>query len=67
MSKKTEPLPRFQTEAEERAYWESHDSAVDWGKAERVRLPNSKRRSISGSRRLTQLKPASAPKSPGSR
>ena len=23
----TGPVPRFETEAEERAYWESHDSA----------------------------------------
>lgn len=36
------PIPAFETEAEERAFWESHDSAdyVDWSKAERVRLPN---------------------------
>ncbi len=44
MSKKPDPLPQFQTEADERAYWESHDSAdhVDWSKAEGVRLPNLK-------------------------
>lgn len=36
------PVPRFETEAEERAYWESHDSAehLDWSQAERVTLPN---------------------------
>jgi len=36
--------PRFRSEAEERAFWETHDSAdkVDWSKAERVRFPNLK-------------------------
>ena len=38
------PIPRFKTEAEERKFWETHDSTdyVDWSKAERVRLPNLK-------------------------
>ena len=42
MTRKLKPIPKFMTEAEERAYWESHDSSdhVDWGKAERVRMPN---------------------------
>jgi predicted DNA binding CopG/RHH family protein len=33
---------RFTTEAEERAWWESHDSSgiIDWSRAEPVRLPN---------------------------
>lgn len=37
-----ERIPRFQNEAEERAYWESHDSAahLDWSQAERVAMPN---------------------------
>ena len=36
--------PEFATEAEERAFWESHDSAdyVDWSQAQRLRLPNLK-------------------------
>ena len=44
MSKKTEATPKFKTEAEERLYWETHDSSahVDWSKAQRVRLPNLK-------------------------
>lgn len=44
MSRKTKAAPTFATEAEERAFWESHDSAdyVDWSKAERARLPNLK-------------------------
>jgi len=43
MKKPTE-TPRFRTEAEERAFWEAHDSAgrVDWTQAQRVRLPNLK-------------------------
>jgi predicted DNA binding CopG/RHH family protein len=34
----------FETEAEERAFWEANDSAghIDWAKAESVRLPNLK-------------------------
>jgi predicted DNA binding CopG/RHH family protein len=39
---KPRPILSFETEAAERRFWESHDSTdyVDWGKAERVRLPN---------------------------
>ncbi|MFZ1681799.1 MAG: BrnA antitoxin family protein [Rhizobiaceae bacterium] len=50
----TKPKPAFVSEAEERAWWESHDSAgqVDWSKAERVRLPNLKPSSVSISLRL---------------
>ncbi len=42
--KKLKPIPHFKTEAEERTFWETHDSTeyVDWSKAERVRLPNLK-------------------------
>jgi predicted DNA binding CopG/RHH family protein len=44
MSDKNKPVPLFKTEAEERAYWESHDSTVyvDWSKTEKVLLPNLK-------------------------
>ena len=44
MSKKRKPIPVFKSEAEERAFWESHDSTdyVDWSKAKRVRFPNLK-------------------------
>ena len=44
MPKTRNPIPAFATEAEERAFWEQHDSAdrIDWTKAERVRLPNLK-------------------------
>ncbi len=42
MSKKLKPVPFFETEAEERHFWETHDSMdyVDWSKARRVQFPN---------------------------
>lgn len=44
MSKKRKPIPAFKSEAEERAFWESHDSTdyADWSEAKRVRFPNLK-------------------------
>ena len=44
MSRKRKPIPVFRSEAEERAFWESHDSIdyVDWNTAEPVRFPNLK-------------------------
>ena len=44
MRKKRKPIPKFSSEAEERAFWESRDSTefVDWSRAERVRLPGLK-------------------------
>jgi len=37
-------IPRFQSEAAERRFWETHDSTeyVDWSKARRVTFPNLK-------------------------
>ena len=37
-------IPKFDSEAEERRFWETHDSAdyVDWSKAAFVSLPNLK-------------------------
>ena len=54
MNRKLEPIPSFQDEAEERAFWESHDTAdyVDWGQATRVVLPNLKPTTSSMSLRL---------------
>lgn len=48
------PAPEFASEAEERAFWESHDSSayLDWNAAERVRLPNLKPSSTAISLRL---------------
>ena len=42
MSKPVKTIPPFATEAEERTFWESHNSAdyVDWSKAQRAALPN---------------------------
>lgn len=36
--RKSKKLPEFKTEAEERAFWESHDSSdyVDWSQAKQV-------------------------------
>ncbi|KKS74787.1 hypothetical protein A3J20_01865 [Candidatus Gottesmanbacteria bacterium RIFCSPLOWO2_02_FULL_42_29] len=45
MSKKFKPIPYFKTEAEERVFWQTHDSTeyVDWSKARKgVRFPNLK-------------------------
>ncbi|PPQ34376.1 CopG family antitoxin [Rhodopila globiformis] len=42
MARKLKPIPVFASEAEERRFWETHDSTdyVDWSRAQRVRLPN---------------------------
>ena len=44
MSKRRKTVPDFQSEAEERAFWESHDSSdhIDWSEAQRVSLPSLK-------------------------
>ncbi len=54
MSKKLKPVPVFSSEADERRFWESHDSSdyLDWSKAERVRLPALKPTSTAISLRL---------------
>ena len=54
MNRRSRTVPKFATEAEERAFWESQDSTdhVDWSKAEKVRLPNLKPSSTSISLRL---------------
>ncbi|MGV0959451.1 MAG: BrnA antitoxin family protein [Limnohabitans sp.] len=58
MSKQTakEPIPKFNTEAQERAYWETHDSTmhVDWTKAQKVKLPNLRPTTKTISLRLPQ-------------
>jgi len=45
MTKKLKPIPHFSSGAEEREFWESHDSTdyLDWTKAKPVRFPNLKR------------------------
>jgi predicted DNA binding CopG/RHH family protein len=54
MKKKLKPIPAFGDEAEERLFWETHDSTdyVDWSKAKRVRFPNLKPSTTSISLRL---------------
>ncbi len=44
MVKKLKAVPQFANETEERAFWESHDTAdyFDLSKAVRVRFPNLK-------------------------
>lgn len=56
MNKRLKPVPDFASEAEERTFWESHDSAdyVDWSKAQRVVLPNLKPTTNTISLRLPQ-------------
>jgi predicted DNA binding CopG/RHH family protein len=41
---KLKSIPAFKTEAEEKTFWETHDSTdyIAWNKAERVRFPNLK-------------------------
>jgi predicted DNA binding CopG/RHH family protein len=51
------PIPRFRTEAEERRFWETHDTTdyIDWSKAQRgVRFPNLKLSTTAISLRLPQ-------------
>jgi predicted DNA binding CopG/RHH family protein len=54
MLKKARKVPKFVSEAEERRFWETHDTdgLVDWSKAERVRFPNLKLSTKSISLRL---------------
>lgn len=54
MSKKAKAIPKFNSEAAERKFWEARDSAglVDWSKAERVTFPNLKPTTQSISLRL---------------
>ena len=54
MRRRAEPISTFASEAEERRFWESHDSTdhVDWRRAERVRPPNLRPSTTSISLRL---------------
>jgi predicted DNA binding CopG/RHH family protein len=56
MNKRIKRIPHFRTEAEERKFWETHDSTeyVDWSKAQRARLPNLRMSTTSISLRLPQ-------------
>jgi predicted DNA binding CopG/RHH family protein len=54
MNRRVKPPPRFRNEAQERRFWETHDSSdyVDWSKAKRARFPNLKPSTTSVSLRL---------------
>ncbi len=58
MTKQTtkQTIPKFKTEAQERAYWEANDSTahVDWTKAQKVKLPNLRPTTKTISLRLPQ-------------
>ena len=49
-------VPHFTSEAEERKFWETHDSAglVDWSKAKRAIFPNLKPSTATISLRLPE-------------
>lgn len=49
-------IPTFANEAQERAYWESHDSTehLDWSRAQKATLPNLKPTTKTISLRLPQ-------------
>ncbi|MEX0853505.1 MAG: BrnA antitoxin family protein [Bauldia sp.] len=52
--KKAKKIPKFRNEAEERRFWETHDTEglVDWSKAQWVQFPNLKPSTTSISLRL---------------
>jgi predicted DNA binding CopG/RHH family protein len=56
MDKQLKQIPRFANEAEERTFWETHDSTdyLDWTKAKSVVLPNLKPTTKTISLRLPQ-------------
>lgn len=56
MKKQSRAVPAFASEAEERAFWESHDSTdyLDWTKAQNIVLPNLKPTTKTISLRLPQ-------------
>jgi predicted DNA binding CopG/RHH family protein len=56
MKPKLKAVPKFRSEAEERAFWESHDTAdyFDLSKAQRARFPNLKLSTTSISLRVPQ-------------
>ena len=56
MSKLKTKIPAFKTEAEERAFWEKHDSSdyVDWSQAKPASFPNLKPSTTTISLRLPE-------------
>jgi predicted DNA binding CopG/RHH family protein len=56
MTKPARSIPKFTTEAQEKAFWETHDTTefVDWSQAKRVTLANLKPTTKTISLRLPQ-------------
>ena len=56
MNKRLKPIPKFASEAAEKAFWEKNDSTVymDWKKAQVAVLPNLKPSTQTISLRLPQ-------------
>ena len=56
MNKPTKTVPKFANDAQERAFWETHDSTehLDWSQARKVTLPNLKPTTKTISLRLPQ-------------
>ncbi len=56
MNKLNKKIPKFKNEAEERIYWETHDTSdyLDWRKAQTATLPNLKPSTKSISIRLSE-------------
>jgi predicted DNA binding CopG/RHH family protein len=56
MNRRLKTVPKFRSEADERAFWESHDTAdyFDLSKAQRARFPNLKLSTTAISLRLPQ-------------
>ena len=65
MNKRLKPIPVFDSEAEERAFWETHDSTdyVDWENAQLVVFPNL-RMSPEGETAAAATADATAPEQP---
>ncbi len=55
-SRQLKSVPKFRSEAEERTFWETHDSSeyVDWSKAQQIALANLKPSTKTISLRLPQ-------------
>ena len=56
MTKQPKTVPKFANDAQERAFWETHDSTeyLDWSKAQKAVLPNLKPTTRTISLRLPQ-------------
>jgi predicted DNA binding CopG/RHH family protein len=56
MNKPTKTVPKFANDAQERAFWETHESTdyLDWSKVQKVTFPNLKPTTKTISLRLPQ-------------